>query len=230
MESNLKKCSRCKKNYDLEHYTKGTKILKKCLKCRNSHEKSRIKNKCPHGIVKYYCKICGGGGVCIHSKIKAECVDCGGSGVCHHNKLKSQCVDCGGSRICPHRRQKSNCVDCGGSSICPHNKIKNNCKLCSDPINLTIKKMIYHSKENDKKKNRYNPINFVNYNYLKNLISESNDRCCYCSCELQYIHFNHSLATLERLNNNVGHNIGNCAIACHRCNVSKVGNTINPQF
>jgi len=211
MES-IRKCTACKNNYELEQYIKGDKILKQCLKCRNIKKKCRNKTKC------------------IHNIRKSSCKECGGSSICQHNKHKSQCKECGGSAICIHNKFKPDCSQCGGSSICHHNKQKNGCKLCRDPIHLTIRNMINHSRTKDKKLNIYDELNFVNYDYLKNLILESNDRCCYCQCELQYIHFNHSLATIERLNNNIGHNIGNCKIACKNCNCTKVGSTINPQL
>jgi len=194
MESNLKKCTSCKKNYDLEHYQKGNRILKLCLNCRNIAKKSKIKTKCIHGRIKYQCKECSGLGFCIH------------------NKRKSQCRDCDG---------------CG---FCPHNNHKYDCKECNNPVDITIKRMINKSRKTDIKYNKYDELNFVNYDFLKNLILESNDRCLYCQCELQYIHFNNSLATIERLNNNLGHTIGNCKIACKKCNISKVGSTINPQL
>jgi len=248
MESNLKKCSRCKKNYDLEHYTKGTKILKRCITCRNAGIKNQIKNKCIHGKRKarcsecggsdicqhnrdkHRCRDCGGSDICQHNREKYSCRDCGGTGICHHNKSKSQCRDCGGSAICIHNKFKTNCRDCGGSAICIHNKFKPECKECKNPIHITIKRMIYSSKANDIKYNRYDELNYVNYDYLKNLILESNDRCCYCQCEIQYKYYTDNLGTIERLNNNIGHNIGNCKIACRKCNYSKIGSTINPQF
>jgi len=174
--------------------------------------KSRIKNKCIHDKRKDYCKLCGGGSLCLHNKVQYTCKECNGLGICIHNKLKAQCVDCGGSKICQH------------------NIRRDNCKLCKNPIDITIKSMIIHSKSTDKKLNIYDELNFVDYDYLKNLILESNDRCCYCSCELQYTYYNHSLATIERLNNNIGHIKSNCAIACKNCNLTKVGSNINPQI
>jgi len=160
----IRTCTRCKKNYDLEHYTKGNKILKQCLDCRNYHKRCRNN---PKRVVK---------------------------GICHH-----------------HRRKAC-------------------CKLCSDPIDITIKHMIQGSKQTDIKYNRYDKLNFVNYNYLKKLILDSNNICCYCGCDLQYRHCISTLGTIERLNNSLGHNIGNCTIACRNCNISRVGNTINPQL
>jgi len=168
MES-FRKCTHCKKNYDLEHYTKGNKILKTCLKCRNCYKKSQNKTKCIHGKKKALCKDCGGVGICIHSK------------------------------------QKSGC------------------KLCSNPLDITIKHMIRSSKQQDKKKNRYNESEFVDYQYLFNLIDIFNDECYYCECRLQYTNFTNNLATIERLNNGIGHNKKNVVIACKKCNIGRVG-------
>jgi len=169
MESNFKKCSNCKKNYDLEHYTKGNRILKQCLKCRNVVKKSMNKTKCIHGRIKYTCR------------------ECGGSGICHHSKLKAHC------------------------------------KLCGNPIHITINYMISNSKTHDKRKNKYNESEFVDYQYLFNLIDISNDECYYCECRLQYINFTNNLATIERINNEIGHNKKNVVIACRYCNYSNIG-------
>ena len=169
----IKKCSNCKINYKLADYRKEDKLLKHCIKCRNSKNKSINKNKC------------------IHDKIKYQCKDCNGLGVCIHNRLKYQC------------------------------------KICGDALDITIKNMVRQSKSNDKIKNRFDELNFINYLYVKNLIVHSNNKCYYCSCDLQYIKYDFNLATIERLNNDLGHNIGNCAIACLKCNFSRVGNNIN---
>ena len=225
----IKKCSSCKKNYKLVDFRKEDKIFKQCIKCRNMKNKSKIKNMCIHNKEKYVCKDCGGGGICIHNRRNYECIDCNGGGVCIHNKLKSQCVDCGGSRICQHNKQRSCCMDCGGSSICQHNRQKHNCKLCGDPIDITIKNMINHSKRTDKLLNIFDETNFVDYPFLKNLIDNSNDKCFYCYCNIQYTYYNHTLGTIERLNNSIGHIKSNCVIACKNCNLTRVGSRTNPQ-
>jgi len=204
MES-FRKCTQCKKNYELEHYQKGNKILKLCLKCRNVAKKSCNKTKCVHG------------------RQKPHCFDCRGSSICHHNKRKQRCVDCGGIDICIHNKQKAYCRGCGGVGICQHNKHKFMCKECKSPIHITILKMIRNSKNNDKKYNRYNEAEFVDYDYLFNLIDISNDECYYCECQLQYINYQHNLATIERINNELGHIKSNVVIACRTCNYSHVG-------
>ena len=143
-----------------------------------------------------------------------------------------QCIKCleiqKKSRIknkCEHNRQRSLCIDCGGSQICKHNRRRNNCKECNNPIQLTIRNMIKCSKQSDKKTNRYDPVNFIDYCFVENLIDDCDDRCFYCNCELQYVNYTGNLATIERLNNEIGHIKGNCVIACRNCNLSKVGNT-----
>ena len=146
---------------------------------------------------------------------------------CIHDKQKYQCKDCNGSSICIHNKRKSQCKDCNGSGICIHNKYKSYCKLCGDALDITIKKMVNHSKVSDKNKNRFDELNYINYSYVKNLIMHSNNKCFYCSCDLQYIKYNYNLATIERINNDLGHNIGNCVICCFFCNISRVGNNIN---
>ena len=165
----IRKCTSCKKNYDLEHYTKGNRILNQCLKCRNVAKKSMNKTKCIHGRIKY------------------------------------------------------SCIDCGGGGICLHNKHKSNCKKCNNPVDITIKYMIKNSKKHDIKKNRYNESEFVDYQYLFNLIDIFNDQCFYCDCHLQYTNFTNNLATIERINNELGHIKSNVLISCYKCNVSKVG-------
>ena len=40
---------------------------------------------------------------------------------------------------------------------------------------------------------------------------------------LQYIEYNETLATIERLDNNIGHIKSNCVIACKDCNISGIG-------
>ena len=49
---------------------------------------------CTHGVVKYFCKACGGSQICPHNKHKAFCVPCRGSQICKHNKRKGRCKEC----------------------------------------------------------------------------------------------------------------------------------------
>jgi len=139
---------------------------------------------------------------------------------CIHNIQKYFCKDCGGSQICLHKRQKNKCIDCGGSEICLHNKHRYYCKKCSDPIKISIQRWIISSKESDKNYNRFDPDKFIDKCFLKELIKDYRN-CYYCKVELQYIEYNDTLATIERLNNSIGHIKSNCVLCCKKCNLSR---------
>ena len=203
------KCIRCKCYRTESSFNKNGRILKTCLVCRTRENEYREKNKC------------------IHNNRKSQCKECGGSQICIHNRIKSQCKECGGSQICIHNRRKNQCKECGGSGICIHNRKKNQCKECGDEIKITIKYMIGNSKTTDKKNNNYDPVNFIDKCFVKNLIEDCEDKCYYCNCELQYIIKQSNLASIERLNNSVGHIKSNCVIACFKCNISRVGDKLN---
>jgi hypothetical protein len=161
---------------------------------------------------------------CIpHNRQLYRCVPCGGKGICEHNIERSKCKPCGGSQICEHERLRSRCKECGGTSICKHEKRRGDCKECGDKIHITIKHWISHSKQSDKKYNRYDETNYIDYEFCKELIKESGKFCYYCDIELQYIEYNSTLATIERLDNDIGHIKENCVIACRTCNLGRVG-------
>jgi len=149
-------------------------------------------------------------------KILKTCIKC--RNIYKKSRNKTKCI---------HDKEKAQCKDCNGSCICIHNKQKARCKLCNDPIDITIKLMINDSRKTDKKYNKYDELNLIDYPFVKNLIDNSNNKCYYCSCELQYKYYTSNLGTIERLNNNLGHIKSNCVIACRTCNYSKVGDRIN---
>jgi len=216
------KCSKCKKDYKIADFRSGCKIFKTCIRCRDIVKKSQDKTKCEHNRQKSHCKECGGVSICIHNRLKSHCKECGGVGICIHNRRKDICKDCGGVGICIHNREKSHCKECGGSSICEHKRIKSRCKTCGDPIDITIKNMIKGSRTSDKKYNRYDEPNLVDYTFLKNLIDNTSG-CYYCHCELQYTYYTSNLGTIERINNVLGHIKSNCVICCRTCNYARVG-------
>ena len=149
-------------------------------------------------------------------------------------KVLKTCIKCRMSKLksntknkCLHKKQKHNCIECNGSGICIHKKQKHNCKVCGDEIKITIQNMIKHSKEKDKKYNRYDIVNFIDKCFLKNLIEDCNDKCYYCQCNLQYIVRQSNLATIERIDNSIGHIKSNVVIACFHCNCKKISNKLN---
>ena len=103
---------------------------------------------------------------------------------------------------------------------CAHNARKDRCKKCNDPVQVTINQMIRDSKKEDKLHKRYDPVNFIDKCFLENLIDNCEDKCTYCQTPLQYTEYGHDTATLERLDNSIGHIKSNCTIACLTCNLS----------
>ncbi len=235
-DSYMKSCIECNvKNRNRIRASKCEHGIRKsrCKDCGGSEicEHNRIKSQCKecggssiceHDRIKSTCKDCGGSSICEHNRRKLQCKDCGGSSICEHDRQKSQCKECGGSSICEHDRIKSKCKECGGSSICQHNRQKLQCKICSDPIKITIQNWFNESKRSDKKYNRFDIVNFIDKCFCKNLVEEY-PTCYYCKCDVQYVKFEENLATIERLNNDLGHIKSNCVIACRTCNYSKVG-------
>ena len=168
--------------------------------------------------LKYFCK---------HGKYKYQCRECKGSQICPHNKRKPQCKECGGSQICSHNREKNHCKKCVGSQICSHNREKNYCKKCSDPVKVSIKQWIFSSRQCDKMRNIYDADRFIDKCFLEGLI-EDYKQCYYgdCKVNLQYTEYQDDLATIERLDNSIGHIKSNCVLCCLKCNVSKKSNNL----
>ena len=83
--------------------------------------------------------------------------------------------------------------------------------------------MLDHSRCRDIKKNIYDTHNFIDIPFLNQLVNRST-QCHYCDIQMQFINYNDTLCTIERLNNNIGHIKSNCVLACRKCNLSKVGN------
>ena len=165
--------------------------------------------------------------LCEHGKYKYQCKECGGTQICPHNRQKPQCKECGGSQICPHNRRKSRCKECGGSQICPHNRRKSRCKKCSDPIKINIEQWIFSRRQYDKMNNIYDADRFIDKCFLKGLV-EDYQQCYYGDCKVnfQYTEYQNDLATIERLDNSIGHTKSNCVLCCMKCNKSKKSNKV----
>ena len=189
---------------------------------RTSHY---LKYLCRHGKYKYRCRECGGSQICPHNRQKETCKDCGGTKICRHNRQKNQCKDCGGSQICPHNRQKAHCKECKGSQICAHNRQKSHCKKCRDPFTVNIEQWIFSRRQYDKMRNIYDADRFIDKCFLKGLI-EDYKQCYYgdCKINLQYTEYQDDLATIERLDNSIGHIKSNCVLCCLKCNKSRKSN------
>ena len=124
---------------------------------------------------------------------------------------------------CDHHKRKSRCVICEGNEICEHKKRIEQCRLCENIIKKTFNMFVKCSKTKDKKYNRFDIVNFIDRDFLKLLIEESNNKCCYCTCELELIKYQSNLMTIERIDNTIGHIKSNVKIACLSCNSKRIG-------
>jgi len=125
--------------------------------------------------------------------------------------------------MCEHKRKRSVCADCGGGSMCEHGRQRAHCKQCIDPQKVVIEKWMYHCKAGDKRRGQETNIT---REFCAQLITESDNKCCYCAIELQMLELTANLMTIERIDNRIGHVIGNCRIACYHCNCTRVGQPV----
>jgi hypothetical protein len=107
-------------------------------------------------------------------------------------------------------------------NLCIHSLRPHDCKMCGDPVAITASRMVRHGKFKDIKYNRYDEDNHVDTHFVVDLLAK-NPYCFYpdCKAELQYIIRRPDMATLERLDNCIGHTKNNCVIACMTCNLSR---------
>jgi hypothetical protein len=76
------------------------------------------------------------------------------------------------------------------------------------------------SKYNDKKYERYDKKNYIDKDFLLNQREEQNNKCIYCECLMNNRGKTRTKKTLtiERKDNDLGHNKDNCVLACWGCN------------
>ena len=109
------------------------------------------KKQCHHGVRKFWCKPCGGGGYCEHDMNRYKCKECKDAGkstsLCEHNQPRTSCGQCGTTKCqhgnskkqchqcgkgCPHGKRKTRCSECGGGALCPHGRRKDkSCSQCA---------------------------------------------------------------------------------------------------
>jgi hypothetical protein len=83
------------------------------------------------------------------------------------------------------------------------------------------KKIVASSKMGDKRFNR-NPNVPIDEDWINDIMSRQFGRCYWCGFLMIHgdgVNRKHKDAvTIERLNNNIGHDKSNCVLACHECN------------
>ena len=87
-----------------------------------------------------------------------------------------------------------------------------------------LKNKLSGYKQQDILKHKLDLNNFVSFNHIIFLLFESQLKCCYCHNEI-YILYKQvremSQWTLDRIDNNLGHNVGNLVISCLNCNLKR---------
>ena len=103
------------------------------------------------------------------------------------------------------------------------NALNTNKKLTNFIISH-IKTKISSYKQQDILKNIFLEPDFVTFNYIIDLLNACNMKCHYCSCETYLLYeFVREMKqwSLDRINNDVGHNKGNLVVACLECNLKR---------
>ena len=82
--------------------------------------------------------------------------------------------------------------------------------------------MVYSSRHTDKKKHMYDEIHHITENFVERIYLFQKHKCYYCDKEMQTKNRQkRDGCTIERLDNNFGHTIKNCVLACFECNIKK---------
>jgi len=87
-----------------------------------------------------------------------------------------------------------------------------------------IEKKIYGYKQQDIKKNNLEPQKFIYLNLILNKLVESNLTCYYCSCKMFLLYKvvrENKQWSIDRIDNNYGHNIDNVVLSCLECNLKR---------
>jgi hypothetical protein len=87
-----------------------------------------------------------------------------------------------------------------------------------------IQRKIHGYRAQDVKKNKYDPEHFISLEYVLERIVERELNCFYCQgpVKIWYEISRDPLQwTLERIDNKIGHNVGNIEIACLQCNLKR---------
>ena len=87
-----------------------------------------------------------------------------------------------------------------------------------------IKNKISSYKQQDILKNIFLESDFVSYDYVIQLLNGCNLKCYYCSCETFLLYeFVREMKqwSLDRINNDIGHNKNNLIISCLECNLKR---------
>jgi len=108
-------------------------------------------------------------------------------------------------------------------SICDQKPEKSLNKLTKIIVNH-IKTKLSSYKHQDMLKNIFLEPDFVTFDYIIDLLNSCELKCHYCACETYLLYeFVREMKqwSLDRINNDIGHNKGNLVIACLECNLKR---------
>lgn len=94
----------------------------------------------------------------------------------------------------------------------------------NEHVKKEIEKKIKGYKTQDINKNKYNFKNFIKYDNLIEKIVVSKLNCYYCRkmCKLMYDNVRDEMQwTLDRIDNEIGHDYNNVVICCLKCNIKR---------
>lgn len=99
------------------------------------------------------------------------------------------------------------------------------------PLYRKFHTAVNNHKHQDKRENRYDKDNHMTAKYLQSIATE---QCPYCHCEMNYTNKGTkrlpNQVTIQRINNTLGHTIGNIVLCCYHCNVIKKAEYINERM
>lgn len=87
-----------------------------------------------------------------------------------------------------------------------------------------IKSKLLSYKQQDILKKKLNETDFVSLTETIKLLQDSNMCCCYCSEQVYVLYERvreNKQWSLDRVNNDIGHNVGNLVISCLECNLKR---------
>lgn len=94
--------------------------------------------------------------------------------------------------------------------------------LCREEIRKKITS--YRGQDIDKTKYELNDTEFITYDYVLELLTESRLQCYYCKKDIYILYKKvrqNNQWTIDRIDNDIGHNKNNCVISCLRCNIQR---------
>lgn len=87
-----------------------------------------------------------------------------------------------------------------------------------------LEKKITSYKQQDINKQKLDNNKIINLNIILNALIETKLKCYYCKCEMLILYENVRESkqwTVDRVNNDFGHNIDNFVLACLECNLNR---------